>query len=133
MLLKRVIDFRPERAHDIFAGGRLIAKLQRLEVEMFVAPGRERLAHGVAQFFNIGQRTRTLVIFTADCRLCDVAMAMSARVIAFPKELRVLRLGKRRDMQTMGSAKRFAHSQEHSAVTPSFRKKIMALMQANPG
>src|SRR5882724_12018900 len=73
-LLKRVIDFRPKRTHNIFAGGRVIAKFLGLEVEMFVAPRGERASQSVAQFFKIRQRTRTLVIFTANCRLCDIAM-----------------------------------------------------------
>jgi len=83
--LKRGVEPRPKRTHNILAGGRLVAKFVGFKIEVFVAPRGERPSQSVAQFLKIRQRARALVVFAADCRLRDVTMAMSPRIVALAK------------------------------------------------
>ena len=100
-LLKVTIDLWPQRVDNIFAGRGSFAKLFRFEIEMFVAPRRDGLTQYASEFPKIRKRARRFIIFAADCGLRHVAMAVPARVVAFPKQLRVLDIGKGRDMQTV--------------------------------
>src|SRR5436190_8534912 len=93
-LLKAAVDFRPESAHDIFAGRRLLAKFISLEIEMFIAPGRQGLFQSVMQIFEIGQRAGTLIVFATYCRFHDVTVSMPARVVTLAKQLGILDVGK---------------------------------------
>ena len=83
--MKRGVEPRPKRTHNILAGGRLVAKFVGFKIEVFVAPRGERPSQSVAQFLKIRQRARALVVFAADCRLRDVTMAMSPRIVALAK------------------------------------------------
>ena len=76
-------------------------KLSCFEIEMFVAPWPDGLTQCASEFLEIGKRSRAFVIFVANGALDDVAMAVSAWIVALAEQLRVLGIRKGRDMQTV--------------------------------
>src|SRR5207245_3323492 len=101
-----IVDLRPERANDIFAGGWIFSKVVRLQIEMSILPGSKRLGDRASERDKIVKCYTSLIVLTANRCLGDIAMAVAQRIAALPVELRVLRIGKLVGLETMRRAER---------------------------
>ena len=126
-----IVDLRPKRAHNIFAGRRNFTKIFRLQIKMSILPGLERFCHRVTKGDEIVERSALLVVLPANRRFGHVTMTVAAGIIAFAEERDVLFIGKRFYMQSVRRAKRHSHSEKHAFVIPNFREKIVAFVQAD--
>src|SRR5207253_4519758 len=66
----------------------------------------------------------SFIVSPADGRFGQIEMTVTSRIVAFPKQRRVLFIGKRSDVQTMRSAETHLHSEKHAPASPGFGEKI---------
>src|SRR6266404_5202544 len=105
------VDLRPKRVHDVFAGGRNFLKVVRFQIKMSILPRFNRIAQRFSK--------------------CNEIVKSSASFIAFSKQGRVFFIGKRWNMQSMGSAKTHLRSEKYVPVSPSFSEEIRAFVQTD--
>jgi len=98
---------------------------------MPILPGFNRLAQRFSICNEIVKRSASFIVIPADGRFGQIEMAVTARVIAFPKQRRVLLIGKRSNVQTMSSAEAHLHSDKHAPASPGFGEKICAFVQTD--
>src|SRR5206468_8700 len=105
-------------------------KIVRLQIEMSILPGFNRIAQSFSESNKVVKRSAALIVIPPDGRLGQIKMTVTARVVAFPKQRRVLFIGKRWNMQSMGSAETHLHSEKQVPFCPSFSEKICSFVQA---
>src|SRR5438128_12685771 len=128
-LFDAIVDLRPKRPDNIFAGRRDISKIVCLQIEMSILPRLKRFFDGFSKRNKIIKRSTPFVVLTANRCLRQITMTMAERIIALAIELRVLGVRKSNGMETMRSMKGNPHPEENAVVAPSLRKKIFALVQ----
>src|SRR5712691_11806288 len=126
-----IVDLRPKRANDVFAGGGIFSKVVGLQIEMSILPGSKRLGDRASERHKIVKCSTSLIVVTANRCLGDIPMAVAEGIAALPVELRVLRIGKFVGLETMRRAERHLHSEENAFIIPNLGEKIVALVQAN--
>src|SRR5207302_7531922 len=131
LLLYAMVDLRPERPHDVLAGGRNFSEIFRFKIKMSIFPRLDRFIQRIRETDKIVKRPASLVVIPANRCFDQIKVPMSARVIAFPKQFRVLVVRERRDMQAVCSAKAHLHSKKHNFVRPNFSEEIVAFMETN--
>src|SRR5215468_9687723 len=99
---------------------------------MVILPGFHGFMNRVVQCKKIVKRPTALVVFASDRCLCQIAMAVAGRIVAFTVKPHVLCIGKCRRMQSMCRVKWYLEPQQNRAVFPCFGKEIGPLVQTNP-
>src|ERR1041384_354425 len=127
-----IVDLRPKRPDAIFAGGRNFPEILSLEIKVSILPWRERFLHRILERYEIVKRAASLVVVSANCRFGEVKVTVTARVIAFAKQLFVLLIRKGRNMQPVRGAETHLHPEENIFLRPDLGKEIVALVQAQP-
>src|SRR5438094_6290020 len=129
-MVESVIDLRPKRADNVFARRRSISKVFRFTIEVSILPGLKRLFDRLFESAKIPKRSAPFVIFAANRCLRQIAMTMTMEIVALPVELRVLGIRKSGGVQSMRGVERHLQPEKNSFAFPHFRKKIIALVQA---
>src|SRR3954466_4494859 len=115
--------------HDILARRWPAAELFHLEIEMLVLPWRQRLGHRPLKGIEPDDGPSPLVESSSDRGFSPVEMSMTADVVAFAIERRVLFCRKFFAVQTVGRAERCLQAEQKKIPVPVLRKKIRALVQ----
>src|SRR3984893_13844494 len=131
LLVHPAVDLRPKRAHNVFAGGRNFAEILGLKIQMSILPEFNRIAQRFSECDEIVKRSASFIVIPAKGRFSQIKMAVTARVVAFPKQGRVLFVGKRWDMQSMSGAETHLHSEKHARASPGFSEEICAFVQTD--
>ena len=98
---------------------------------MSILPGFNRLAQRLSESNKIVKSSASFIVSPADGRFGQIEMTVTSRIVAFPKQRRVLFIGKRSDVQTMRSAETHLHSEKHAPASPGFGEKICAFVQTD--
>src|SRR6188472_652739 len=99
---------------------------------MAILPGFQGFMNRFVQCDEIVKRPTALVVLASDRCLCQIAMAVAGRIVAFTVKPHVLCIGKRRRMQSMCRVKRYLEAQQNRVVFPCYGKEIGPLVQTNP-
>src|SRR6266550_4798778 len=130
-LVETTIDCWPKRADDIFACRRRISKIFGFEIQMPISPWLNRFFDRFSKYNEVVESSAACVVFASDRRFRQVPMTVPEWIVALPIELGVLRVRKRGCMQSVRGVKRHLQSQKNHIAFPCFRKKIVALVQAD--
>ncbi len=98
---------------------------------MSILPGFNRIAQRFSKCNEIVKSSALFIVISANRRFSQIKMAVPARVVAFPKQGRVFFIGKRWNVQSMGSAKTYLRSEKYVPVSPSFSEEIRAFVQTD--
>ncbi len=98
---------------------------------MSILPGFNRIAQRFSKCNEIVKSSALFIVISANRRFSQIKMAVPARVVAFPKQGRVFFIGKRWNVQSMGSAKTHLRSEKYVPVSPSFSEEIRAFVQTD--
>src|SRR5437879_13070447 len=77
LMIEAIVDLRPECAHNVFTGRRQFAKIVDIEVEVSILPGPQRFFDGAYERQEIVERATSLIVFSANHWLGEIAVAMA--------------------------------------------------------
>src|SRR5207247_1241164 len=82
LVVEAMVDLRPKRAHDVFAGGWDFTKILGLQIEVSVPPRFKRLQHCILHLPEIVECSAAFVVISAHGRLGDIKMTVPVRIVA---------------------------------------------------
>ena len=85
LLVHSFVDFRPERANNIFAGGRNCAELLCFQIEVPVLPRLNGIRQRFLERDEIVKGAASFVVISADRRFREIQVTVTAGIVAFTK------------------------------------------------
>src|SRR5579885_2799506 len=122
------IDSGPERANDVFARGRGVSEILRLQIQMPVVPGLERSGDCVCECGEVAERSTAGIVIAAYCPLYQITVTVTMRIVALAVQRRVLCIEKFHRVQAMRGVKTGLQPKKHQPFAPAFRKQVAPLV-----